>query len=198
MSLCSGLDAHTPTQNSFKKTGHRKYFMFQAAADGCLTCLRHLIEIEGIDWTLTSDSCKYSALDFAQWELSKVSRSGGDSQRWAEVIEYLESLVEVVEEVPHLTVDQSCNVCLTDLNDGTQDINAQLRQAVSAQCMNCAHQLLVKRADPLDEPRRIWGESALSLAISHHTRTYTMLQLLQPMRVAPSPPAQLTDGAMED
>ena len=39
--------AHVPTVKS-AKLGGRKYFLFKAAVDGCLGCVRKLIDVEGL------------------------------------------------------------------------------------------------------------------------------------------------------
>ena len=64
---CLGPDVqHVPRQKS-AKSGGRKYVLFTAAQDGCLACVKHLVEREGVDVHSASTNCKYTALDFAEW-----------------------------------------------------------------------------------------------------------------------------------
>jgi len=61
--VCLGPDAtHVPTQKS-AKGGGRAYYLFKAAEDGCLSCVRKLIEKLGIDLLAFSTIFKYPALD---------------------------------------------------------------------------------------------------------------------------------------
>ena len=77
------LLAHPP---KMKKSlgGRLKYVLFQASMDGCLPCVRHLIEVEGLDPDGRSDSGAYSALDFATYGLQGTSQCG-----CADVADYL-------------------------------------------------------------------------------------------------------------
>jgi len=77
-------DAHVPTVKS-AKLGGRKYLLFKAAVDGCLGCVRKLIDVEGIDPLAVSTTGKWSALDFVKWHC----REGKISTQHAEVIEFL-------------------------------------------------------------------------------------------------------------
>ena len=83
---CPGPDtAHIPTQKS-ARTGGREYYLFTAARDGCLACVQMLVEEELVDVFATSKTQKYTALDFAEWEVSQeTSRAPG----CAHVVAYL-------------------------------------------------------------------------------------------------------------
>ena len=80
------LLAHTPKMKN-SLGGRLQYVLFQASMDGCLPCVRHLIEVEGLDPEGRSDSGAYSALDFATYGLQRTSLSG-----CADVADYLLAL----------------------------------------------------------------------------------------------------------
>ena len=83
--VCLGPNfAHVPTQKSAERGG-RAYYLFKAASDGCLSCVRKLIEEEGIDPLTVSTTCKYRAVDFAKWEL----RDGETSAEHTKIVAYL-------------------------------------------------------------------------------------------------------------
>ena len=84
---CLGPDVqHVPRQKS-AKSGGRKYVLFTAAQDGCLECVKHLVEREGVDVHSESTNCKYTALDFAEWSHQR-KKGAKDCQA---VIEYLKA-----------------------------------------------------------------------------------------------------------
>ena len=86
---CPGPDAaHKPTQKSFKKGGGRKYYLFAAASAGCLDCVKRLVLEEGVDPKSTSDSCKYTAVSFAEWSLQQ---GAGGAEGCRRVINFLQS-----------------------------------------------------------------------------------------------------------
>ncbi len=83
---CPGPDtAHIPTQKS-ARAGGREYYLFAAAYDGCLTCVQKLVEVEKVDVFATPRSCKYTALDFAEWEVSQQTSRAPQCER---VVAYL-------------------------------------------------------------------------------------------------------------
>ena len=51
--------------------------MFSAAAEGCLMCVRYYVEGVGLPHAATSETSKYTALDFAQWA---SAQDGTDTQ----------------------------------------------------------------------------------------------------------------------
>ena len=82
---CLGPDVqHVPRQKS-AKSGGRKYVLFTAAQDGCLACVKHLVEREGVDVHSESTNCKYTALSFAEWSHQR-KKGAKDCQA---VIDYL-------------------------------------------------------------------------------------------------------------
>ena len=83
---CPGPDtAHIPTQKS-ALAGGREYCLFAAARDGCLTCVQELVEVEHVNVFATSKTCKYTALDFAEWE---VTQHSSRAPQCASVVAYL-------------------------------------------------------------------------------------------------------------
>ena len=56
-------EAHKP--KSARRAAQRKYWLFQAASDGCLPCVKYLLEMQGVDPMSLSDSQSYSALDWS-------------------------------------------------------------------------------------------------------------------------------------
>ena len=49
LSVCAGPDvAHVPKQKS-ARSGGRVYFLYKAAQHGCLACVKHLVDTEGVD-----------------------------------------------------------------------------------------------------------------------------------------------------
>ena len=94
MARCAGPDvAHIPVQRSYwSGGGGREYFLFTAAYDGCLQCVKSLVEEEGVDVCATSRTKQYSALDFAQWTLDgRKNENANAVDQWkvASVAEYL-------------------------------------------------------------------------------------------------------------
>ena len=61
--------------------------LFTAAQDGCLACVKHLVEREGVDVHSESANCKYTALSFAEWSHQR-KKGAKDCQA---VIEYLKA-----------------------------------------------------------------------------------------------------------
>ena len=45
----------------------RLYFLFKACEDGCLPCVKKLIEEEGLDPNQRSSSDRYAAIDYVEW-----------------------------------------------------------------------------------------------------------------------------------
>ena len=85
MCRCDGPDvAHVPRQRS-ACDGGRIYFLFKACEDGCLPCVRELVEKEGVDPKQLSLSGKYTAMDFAEWGQSCSS----SPDKYDDVIAYL-------------------------------------------------------------------------------------------------------------
>ena len=73
---CSGPESHVPPR---RHRGKRTYVLFRAAEDGCLKCVRKLLEEEKVDISAVSETKGYSALDFAEWGVKKGSSSEGDA-----------------------------------------------------------------------------------------------------------------------
>ena len=48
-----------------------KYGFLYAARAPCIECIKRYIHQDGIDPQSRSDSCRYSAIDFVEWELQK-------------------------------------------------------------------------------------------------------------------------------
>ena len=89
--MCPGPEtAHRPTQKSYKDSNDRKYYLFKAAEDGCVACVRMLITEEGIDPHEQSNTCKYTALQFASWAVEQAKKKGRDDRGCAEVVKFLE------------------------------------------------------------------------------------------------------------
>ena len=61
---CTPGVSHPPTK---RRRALRKYWLFGAARAGCLRCVRHYIDVEGVDPASKSDTHGWSALDFAVW-----------------------------------------------------------------------------------------------------------------------------------
>ena len=60
------------------------YRLYEAAADGCLECVRKLVEIEGVDPSRGSKNRGYTVMDWAQHSLDQ-----GKSTGCQEVLQYL-------------------------------------------------------------------------------------------------------------
>ena len=61
---CSPGVSHPPSK---RQRPHRKYWLFGAASAGCLRCVRHYVENEGVEPLSKSDSHGWTSLDFAVW-----------------------------------------------------------------------------------------------------------------------------------
>ena len=65
---CGGPDvAHVSTLKSALNGGGRIYTLFKACEDGCLPCVKKLIEEEHVDPNQRSTSGTYGAIDFVTW-----------------------------------------------------------------------------------------------------------------------------------
>ena len=81
--ICPYGKDHTP-----RKADQRQYigyWMFQAASQGCKTCVQHCIDVKGIDPSVQSRRRKYTAMSWATWG-RKQQVQGTD-----EVVAYLAS-----------------------------------------------------------------------------------------------------------
>ena len=56
----------------------RKYFMFEAASQGCVECVKHYLEVEGVDTASESDTMHYTVLDWAEWANSREVPGAAD------------------------------------------------------------------------------------------------------------------------
>ena len=75
------------------------YTCFGAATAGCVLCVRHGIEVCGVDPTVTSDNCGYSLESFAAWANGQDDKD--PTADHAAVLQYLRVLqgpVEVPED----------------------------------------------------------------------------------------------------
>ena len=79
--ICPRGKDHCPKKEQRRK--HIKHWLYQAANQGCLSCVRHCIEELGVDPQIESDSQKYTPLDWATWA-AKNDVDGAN-----EVVEYL-------------------------------------------------------------------------------------------------------------
>ena len=61
---CIRGEAHCPSR---RRRSQPRYWLFQAASDGCLPCVQRMVHDEGVDASSTSMHMKYTALDFANW-----------------------------------------------------------------------------------------------------------------------------------
>ena len=67
LAYCPGPEEHRPTQRH--ADGKREYVLFKAAEDGCLSCVKWLIEQEGVDPNSRSENNGYTVVGFADWGL---------------------------------------------------------------------------------------------------------------------------------
>ena len=79
-SLCDPGASHPPVK---KRRGQRVYWMVQAAAEGCKSCVQYYVEEEHIDPSSRSEDTKYAALDWATWAASRNVAGA------SEVVEFL-------------------------------------------------------------------------------------------------------------
>ena len=80
---------HQPKNKS--RRADAKYWLFKAADDGCLQCVRAYLDA-GVSATSTSDNCKYTVKDWTHWAADQ-KRSGA-----AVVLAYLEEHWPEIEE----------------------------------------------------------------------------------------------------
>lgn len=74
--------AHVPST----RPGNRIYWLFQAAQEGCLECVRRLVEEEGLDVDSKSQTQGWSALSFAEWGRDKFGNDTTDVRAYLEAI----------------------------------------------------------------------------------------------------------------
>ena len=82
--ICSCGKDHTPKTVARRK--EIRYWMFQAAFQGCLPCVQQCIEVIGVDPYIQSCHEKYTAKSWAQWGHEN------DVPGTEEVVAYLDSL----------------------------------------------------------------------------------------------------------
>ena len=78
--LCVNYKNHCPTTSAKRKS--LKYWLFMAARDGCLQCVRFTIEQLGADVFQTSDRCGYNLRDWAQWAIEKKKPGAEDVEAY--------------------------------------------------------------------------------------------------------------------
>ena len=212
--MCHCVDpftAHAPKQKSFKQGGDQKYYLFTAASDGCLPCVRKLVEEFKIDYTATSNTCRYTALDFATWEVDAARKKGREAPGCMQVLLYFKELElggglplslqspPAPTALPELqNADrEACILCerpkvcaVTSVFDDMRCVNYRLKHAVHHECLKCVQQLLTLRADPLAVEPGNWSESAMSVATARQAHAVTMSQMLFSVCVPPPPPAR--------
>ena len=71
---------HAPSKN---RRGQPKYWLFNAASDGCVICVARMIEVEKVPASSVSDSHNYTVMSFAQYGMEKNFEGCGD------VVKYL-------------------------------------------------------------------------------------------------------------
>ena len=52
--------------------------MFEAASQGCVECVKHYLEVEGVDTASESDTMHYTVLDWAEWANSREVPGAAD------------------------------------------------------------------------------------------------------------------------
>ena len=73
---CIGLEAHPP---SWRHWQCPEYWMFQAAKDGCLDCVRKCVEEKHLDLHFRSETMGYTVKDYALFGIAKVFAETGRS-----------------------------------------------------------------------------------------------------------------------
>ena len=123
--------AHAP--NGWRRE-HRRYWFFQAAKEGCLHCVRHMLEGDASLGTATSETHNYTALDFALWSEQNGVPGAGD------VVEFL-TPVTAATELPQAPPEPP-----SECSPGTSHRPAAGRReqnkywlfaAASARCVRC-------------------------------------------------------------
>ena len=66
--MCTPGASHAPSK---AKRDNREYWLFQAASDGCLPCVKHFLDVENVDPSAMSATQRYTALDFASYAHSR-------------------------------------------------------------------------------------------------------------------------------
>ena len=75
-----------------QKNQHYDYWLLSAASDGCLQCVRHFIEKDGMSAQVVSATQKYTLLDCAIWARDHNGNEGAE-----EVVTYLTNCFPNVE-----------------------------------------------------------------------------------------------------
>ena len=68
------------------------YGLLNAAREGCLTCVRHCIEQEGVDPGSECDTNKYTASSWAEWELSRAPQN--KRRRYVAILAHLSAAIQ--------------------------------------------------------------------------------------------------------
>ena len=73
---CPLWETHLPSQ---RRRGRENgmYYLFQAAYEGCYSCVRRYIDEEGVDINSMSANRKYTALAWAEWALVEEVAGAG-------------------------------------------------------------------------------------------------------------------------
>ena len=129
--------AHAPKMGSARHGG-REYVLFQAASDGCLPCVRKLIEEDGLDPFAESINCKYTALEFAMYASDQRRGDAGCE----EVRKYLRALHDVAKKCPGPRIAH-----IPKRNK--DDTHYRLYEAAADGCLDCVRKLVeVEGANP--------------------------------------------------
>ena len=80
--ICSGGKNHAPKSAARRK--EIRHWMFQAGFQGCLPCVKHCIEVIGVEPDIESSNKKFTAMSWAEW-----GKESGEPGNQEEVIAYL-------------------------------------------------------------------------------------------------------------
>ena len=145
--LCDPGASHPPVK---KRRGQRVYWMLQAAAEGCKSCVQYYVEEEDLDPSSRSENAKYTALDWATWAASNgVDGASG-------VAEYLR---ELAPELPEQAANPATGRRLCCLGESHPPGRKRSRskanwmfQAAAEGCKTCVrYYVRIEKVDPLSQ-----------------------------------------------
>ena len=83
--------SHPPAKG---RRADRKYWLFGASSAGCLRCVRHYVEDEGVEPLSRSDTRGWTALDFAGWAVQQGVAEAAEVEAYLRMVH----LVDVCED----------------------------------------------------------------------------------------------------
>ena len=151
---CQQLDRAHPLKISSASHDVLKYVLFQAAVDGCLPCVRKLVEEYNVDPFVQSTKNKYTALEIARY--ASIRDPEKSTCKHAEI--YLKAFYRVANKCP------GPRLCYKPFRHRCDDPHWRRCPATADGCLEGVRRLVeIEGVDPSDSSR-CGGYAVMELA----------------------------------